>query len=208
VEPSYTFCVLLYGNYPELARRCLDSIIPLMHLNNVELRIGMNDCSVPTQDYVRELLNNDVVLSEHIYDIGGNIHKYPRMRQMFYDPRAPLSTYVVWFDDDAILTAANKEAWLRGLGKVMQDVDIVGAGRTQKLIDQQYLWIRDQPWYKGKPVPQNHVVTFFNGGWWCARSGDVGRARPAAGAARHALVSRHHARLRGSPRFRFPADWL
>jgi len=34
----------------------------------------------------------------------------------------------------------------------------------------QHLWVRDQPWYAGKPVPAGHKVKFVTGGWWTIRT--------------------------------------
>src|SRR4051812_533765 len=49
-QPTFSVCVLLYGDYPDLAERCLESIA-LLSDEKVEIRIGMNAVSETTRRF-------------------------------------------------------------------------------------------------------------------------------------------------------------
>ena len=92
----FTVCVLCYGPYPDLARRCLGSILTTIPRERMDLRIATNEASDDTLDFVRS------IGPDRLYVNTSNRKKYPVMREVFHDPQAPLrSNYVVWFDDDA-----------------------------------------------------------------------------------------------------------
>ncbi len=92
----FTVCVLCYGPYPDLAKRCISSILTTIPRERIDLRIATNEVSADTLDFVRS------VGPDHLYVNTHNRKKYPVMRDIFFDSQAPLRTnYLIWFDDDA-----------------------------------------------------------------------------------------------------------
>ena len=105
VYMEFTTFALLYGDYPDLARRCLGSLQDLP-LDRVELRLGIN--SVPddseTRAVIEDCVHQGYLARSNICESTDNIHKYPLMRRMFHDPDNPIVTpYTMWFDDDSYI---------------------------------------------------------------------------------------------------------
>ena len=168
-----TICVLLYGPYSHLAQRCLESIRQNMApLLPKHLRIGLNEPGASTFDYVQSLIQQNVVLPEHVVMSLGNIHKYPMMRYLLHGTFDPISTeFVMWFDDDSFIRS--DEAGRQLLSRVrtrMRASDkpaMCGSIYRITLTDAQRQWIEDQPWFAGIPVEKQ--MRFATGGWWTAR---------------------------------------
>jgi len=165
---NYTICVLLYGDYPDLALRCLKPLLPF--IGKVDLRIGMNAVGERTKSMVGELL--DLYADKiHVHESSENILKYPMMRRLLYDPTWPkLQDYVMWFDDDSCITSKIPMNWFWCLDADIERADMLGSLYSICLTGNQHLWIRDQPWFNHKPVEKNQKVTFATGGWWVIRS--------------------------------------
>lgn len=164
----YTICVLLYGNYPDLAKRCLDSILSISKLDSVKLRLGLNEISDATREYVNQY--SKLVSIDHIVEVTSEGRKYPTMRKMFYDKEIT-TPYVMWFDDDSYLRdPSNSEHWLTRVNSMMKTSDMIGSIYGQDLYANQKYWIESQPWFAGKTLLCNHRVRFATGGWWCCRA--------------------------------------
>ena len=172
-----TVCVLCYGPHPDLARRCLTDILKTVPRDRLDLRIAANAVVPETLDYLRTLSG------AKLYINSDNRHKYPVMRDMFWDEQRPLETnYVLWFDDDTWVVRPN---WLEELahiivnnhplgyrmfGNIMyHDLAIYGknGGRPDT-------WFRAGSWYRGKnfrlrgnqqETPNGSIIDFAVG--WC-----------------------------------------
>lgn len=165
---DFTVCVLMYGRHPDLARRCLDSIMSRLAPNQYKLRVGLNEVCAETRAYVRGL--HDGPLDLRVYESTENLHKYPMMRRMFYDSESPLRTpYLMWFDDDSYLIGHYRQ-WLDLVRDQMAKAVMIGGKYAMELSGNQHLWIQDQPWYTGKRVSPRDKVTFITGGWWTIRT--------------------------------------
>jgi hypothetical protein len=188
---DYTVAVLLYGDYPELAKRCLDSLIALPeHCKaHMQLRIKAVQAGTATAEYLDSTFGCD---SPHGFDswiikhADDNPGKYVQMRRMLcshnpdiclnktdtvLDVRTP---YVMWFDDDSYIQTPTQE-WYDELTAQMAEYTLVGDLRSNPLLGNQLEWIKAQHWYQGLPVPRNRsdryiVPTFAVGGWWCVHS--------------------------------------
>ncbi len=98
--PPVSICVLTYGNYPALARRCIESIRCNCDLSFYQLIVGANEVCPETHDYLQILAAAGEI--DHLELSPVNIHKCPMMRRMF----AAISTeYIWWFDDDSYIAA-------------------------------------------------------------------------------------------------------
>lgn len=185
-DPIFTICVLLYGDYPELAKRCLNSLLPFPDNPLCELRIGMNAVGKETREFVDTYCNfhNSCSVNTSLYADNENNGKYPMMRRMLnQDP--VFSPYVIWFDDDSYVISPTNIYYKR-LYDVMemnyasrQKRLMTGHLRYINLRGNQEEWIKDQPWYKDKQlqdIPADlsstlkrivQIKHFSVGGWWC-----------------------------------------
>lgn len=173
----FSLAVLLYGDYPELARRVLGSIRDSRPPASLvaDLRIGLNAVSPATEQVVRELCACQLRhLPCHVYRPPANAGKYPLMRRMFYDPKCPLADRVMWFDDDSHLEPSCDAAWWQTISRRSRSVIGAGGvlGKVYTILQRgnQHLGIRQQPWYAGKPVGPRHRFRFATGGWWVAET--------------------------------------
>lgn len=161
-SPKFTVCALLYGNHTDLARRCLEPVLKLSESGLVELRVGLNEASDDTSNYVTE--NRGLCT---IYEADPQIFKYPMMRRMFYEQ--PLTTdYVMWFDDDSYIKDPEPAEWLKSVETSMSSCDMLGSVYVIPYGNDQKAWCQTQPWYTGKPIKDK--PKFATGGWWCIRS--------------------------------------
>lgn len=162
--------MLFYGDYPRMAKRCLESILrsadPLVIK---EFRIGLNDVCEETRSLVvGHLAAQDI--PARIYEPERNVMKYPLMRRMFYDSHQPVETiYLMWFDDDSCLAPQTDRTWWLRVVSKLADADMLGHIWVQHTHGNQRVGIQAQPWYAGKSMTARHKFKFATGGWWAAR---------------------------------------
>jgi GT2 family glycosyltransferase len=100
-SPPATICVLVYGDYPDLASRCLESI--RLHCDRALFRciVGANCPGKMTLKILEELKAAGFI--DRLIISPVNINKCPMMRRMF----AEVDTeYIWWFDDDCCVTSS------------------------------------------------------------------------------------------------------
>jgi len=175
---QFTICALFYGKHPDLAERLLESLGRAGWADYFDMRVGLNNVCRDTETVLRRHIYvpiTDVYRGEQPY------YKYPLMRRMFHGtPDATLNDghpgidtkYTIWFDDDSWLLDSNRDPqlWFGILDDKMQNHAMVGAPYLMNLRGHQAQYIRDQPWFNGKPVPQHARISFITGGWWCIRT--------------------------------------
>jgi hypothetical protein len=166
-----TTCVLLYGDYPALARRVLAPLLPHRDAGRTHLRIGINAIGLETADYLQSVLAAD----DRVYGSGVNRGKYPLMRDMLYHDPVP-TPFVMWFDDDSFIRPQFERHFFTLWNDVLADdrFDLVGAAYWKDFRPGQEDWIRLQPWYTGQPMRTNPFTLngaslFAPGAWWIAR---------------------------------------
>ena len=168
----FTVCVLTHGEYEPTFRRCIDSIVGTYDFGSWvhEIRVGLNAPSSYTIGYVRSLKHAGILKTQSIFMEEENIYKYPLMRKMFYSQSNPITTpYVMWFDDDSFIKPDTQSFFARAASEI-KNADFLGHSKwVCRLSGNQHLWIRKQPWYKGKTVSRGMPVTFFLGAWWVGR---------------------------------------
>lgn len=94
--------VCCYGDYVNIAKRCLDSVINLSS-QNLNIHVGLNECGADTKNYCRNLLDNNKITT--LIESNININKDPMMRKLI---DCVNSDYFLWLDDDTFPT---KEGW-------------------------------------------------------------------------------------------------
>ena len=171
-------CVLLYGEYFDLHRKCINSILSTVPPKRMQLRVAGNALNEQSLDYLENLKRENLVHKTYINDT--NIKKYPAMRQMFYDMEDPITDkYVMWFDDDSI---ADKDTqWFTKLCSVIkknhaENYRYYGAKFFWNFNHEQIEWIKSRPWYRnrsfqmknGLESPNASKVMFATGGFWAA----------------------------------------
>lgn len=98
--PAVTICVLTYGDYPKLVRRCIESIRRHCDRKLYRLVVGANAVSAETAAYLKSLHRDGHI--DRVCASRRNLNKCPMMRRMF----AKVDTeFVWWFDDDSYVTA-------------------------------------------------------------------------------------------------------
>ena len=182
IPKETTICVLCYGDFPDLARRCIGSIIASCPAEKYELRVGLNECSPATIDYVQSVPEVD-----SIYLCRRNLNQCPMMARML----SRLDTeFVWWFDDDSHVTHPGALDYrLRVARECQATVGLWGEVYFNRTIaefaDEEELqsWLRRQSWYRGQPAPcgrckfepgyresGDQTWHFCAGGSWFARS--------------------------------------
>jgi len=178
MEPNreFSICVLLYGNYPDLARRCLESIEQSLREGKdfvADIRLGLNAVAPPVFDYVQEWAKQTAAkyrLPVILFLPPHNVGKYPLMRRMFFQPSFPLANYVMWFDDDSYLTP--RPGWWPRVHEAIRDAEMIG--QSQWVIPahgNQWEWVRTQPWFNPNSDPPWIIkdrphFRFCQGAWW------------------------------------------
>ena len=172
-----TVFVLCYGPHPELAKKCLGSLFASVPAERLDVRVATNQVPQATIDYLRTLPITKLYINSE------NRHKYPVMRDMFYDDQRPIATkYFLWLDDD---TWVVKPQWIDDLcqtiinnhhynfrmyGNLMYH-DLKHYSKNGGRPDQ---WFKSAKWYRNKQfrvrggqveAPNGSVIDFAVG--WC-----------------------------------------
>jgi hypothetical protein len=168
-----TVCCLLYGDYPQLAERCLTPLSKLYELG-VDTRIGCNDVSAGTEAVVNRLFDPAKGKLSLLHE-RPQVYKYPMMRRLF--ECSPITTkYVTWFDDDSYIKA-HPEDWVRRLEAFMDSTssDMVGSVYTMPVLPGQDQWRRLHcDWFLDRK--RDHAYTkFATGGWWAIKADVIKR---------------------------------
>lgn len=167
---SFTIGVLLYGDYPQLAERCLRSIAATVKATDLNLRVGLNQVSPRVSEWVKSW-----VPSSCIWEYPKNINKYPLFREMIHGATPVETDYFMWFDDDSWLEGYERGStnqqpyWLQLVDHAMTGADMIGSLYTMDFQGNQRDWLKTQSWYGGKD-PANRKIRFATGGWWTIKT--------------------------------------
>lgn len=191
VDGGLTIMVLCYGDYLELAQRCLEPIVRTVPSHRMSLRVFANTPSERLEIYLRALPLNVLQIFE-----PRQRPKYPLLRAALRDPHAPVLTpWVVWFDDDS---HAVHDDWCTKLCQAIHQTK----GTNQRMIgcikqhDVLQYADADDPWgywksgvwqqgrppqvcravrlIKGKPTRVTYDgIKFINGGFWAIKYHDA-----------------------------------
>jgi hypothetical protein len=151
-----TVCVLLYGEHPELARQCIESVRRYCPRGQYRLNVGSNAIGETTRRYLNELRCGGGL--EQWLDSEQNLNKCPMMRRMF----ATIETeFIWWFDDDSYVTSPEAfEAWVGAAQRSPVDTVMWGqlacCGSVETFapdIDDAPGFVRSAAWYRGLPPP-------------------------------------------------------
>ena len=163
-----TICVLLYGEYVQLHRRCINSILVNTPKDKYKLIVGCNEVNAQTLEWLGTELPRVGVDHEVIIE-AANTYKYPLMRKMF---ERNDSNWLIWFDDDSHIV--DNPEWLQQTAAFFQPGLNAGYhcfGKTYyyHLKTGQINWVKSAKWYKGREFRQNKghdTIDFCTGGFW------------------------------------------
>ena len=155
---KFLVLALFYGDHPQLAQRCGQTLRALWNTGRVDMRIGLNEvapASIATLDALLPDVEREVA--------NPQIFKYPMMRRLLANYRGD-ATHMMWFDDDSCLTPGTQpQLWLQAVARRAETAASLGSLYAQALTPEQQDWIRRQPWFTGQEVPD--TVAFNTGGW-------------------------------------------
>jgi GT2 family glycosyltransferase len=104
-----TICVLTFGDYPDLTRRAIGSILAHCPRSDYRLIVGANAVADETCSFLESIQQSGGI--DHLIVSKRNINKCPMMRRMFKRVETEL---IWWFDDDSfILDPAAFDHWRR-----------------------------------------------------------------------------------------------
>jgi len=163
-----TICLLMYGDFAELHKRCLNAVLATTPKDRVELRVGGNQLCRETDTYLRKLHESGDIAHLNISSV--NRRKYPVMRDLFREP--PLTTnWVIWLDDDTLCDTDS--GWLvKMLGVASANFDRncrwVGPHYKYRMNDSWREWCAQGGWYRSLPWPEDNKIGFATGSLWMA----------------------------------------
>jgi len=159
--------VLCYGDYPQLAKRCLTSIAEHARPGSVaEVIVICNVVSPATLAVIEEIRSQSLQVPSRVVIRTENPRKYPAMREVFHGTPQIATQYVMWFDDDSCIRPGFAGSFFDYMaGQLNQGPSLfVGQPWRWPLSAAQQQWIPTQPWYCGRPIKR--MVTFGQGAWW------------------------------------------
>lgn len=182
MSEKISICVLFYGDYTELARRCLRSVESSVSAGQSHIgdfRFGLNSVSPCVHQYVTawgQRIGKRYDIPVHCWQTRENAYKYPLMRRMFHD--TPLHELVMWFDDDSYLDDPLSSRWWPAMLAEAKQHDMIGQFWLMPVQGNQLAWIRQQPWFNpAVPLPPpkkkgyaKPAFEFCQGAWWVAKS--------------------------------------
>jgi hypothetical protein len=163
----WTAIALIYGDYPWLAKRCLDSWRQLPG-DQVRKVVLCNEVSDATRARVQAYYEAGEI--DVLYSSPTNLPKYVYMRKVLYDDAIMEGrNNLMWFDDDSYLKPLTLPGEvLKSLAACLQVGVMAGARYTMPYARGQRAWIKKQPWYD-EHRPIRNKIAFLTGGWWVAR---------------------------------------
>jgi GT2 family glycosyltransferase len=153
--PPVAICVLVYGDYPALARQSLGSIILHCERSQYELIVGANHPGPETLQFIKRL-EADASIDRLIVS-PNNINKSPMMRRMLAEAR---TEFIWWFDDDSYITAPSALSDRLAIARASHP-EVVMWGEEAYCDSPWNFWnaenaaefVRTAPWYRGLTPP-------------------------------------------------------
>lgn len=96
-----TVMVGCYGDYFDLHKRCIDSILMQDISSNIRILVAFNSVGDSTREYISEMSNTNNI---EVFETDGNIHKLGILKLLFSQVK---TKYAWWFDDDSFFTKSD-----------------------------------------------------------------------------------------------------
>lgn len=189
-----TIGVLTFGDYPQLARRAIDSIRTHCERSAYRLVVGANAVCDETRAYLETLERSGAI--DRLIVSEENITKLPMMRLMLED----VSTeFFWWFDDDSYVASPDALPDRLRIARSAPDTHVMWGHKFFFSHEHDFScgvdvsgYVRRAPWFRGIDPPSwNHGGDgrwfFITGGCWVIRT----QALRAIGWPDLGLVKRH-----------------
>lgn len=165
--------VLLYGDFPQLAQRVLDSIQASPGCEWIsDYRLGLHAVSEATWDIVRRWTRQMVSAGFPVgwYCPDTNILKYPTMQRMLRDPYMSIADCVAWLDDDTYCRRSWNDIVEDGIHHLEQGW-LAGQYRWYSVVPGYDRFLQDCFGWTNSPFCSDDQpkIRFCIGGWWMAR---------------------------------------
>jgi len=99
MNPEVTICILVFGDFLDLAHRVCESIVMCSSGSVCHLVVGANAPGKATLRYLEQLQSDGLI--DRLVVSTANINKCPMMRRMFEGIE---TEFTWWFDDDSFIT--------------------------------------------------------------------------------------------------------
>lgn len=177
VGGKVTIFVLFYGDFFDLHKKCLTSLLATVQHRRMDLRVGSNALGAESLALIEEYVAQGFITKHYRHET--NDYKYPVMREMFWDDSCPITTkWVLWFDDDS--TCDVETNWFNILATHIaqhhkgRDAHMIGANFVWSANERQRAIMASRPWYKNRPwrdskgqgSPNGNRIIFAVGGFW------------------------------------------
>lgn len=171
-----TFCILLYGDFFPMHKRCLSAVLRTVPKERRILFVGSNELCSDSVKYVTQLVESGDIAVHFRH--ASNDRKYPVMREMFHHPQHRIETpYLIWLDDDTFVD--KDRLWFSKLGECIVKNHPIG----DRCFGPLYFWtltpsqrqaMRRSRWFKGRAwsdrvgreSPNEVMVPFASGSFW------------------------------------------
>lgn len=167
--------LLMYGDFPHLHKRVLDSLQTFA--KGIRVKVWCNQVCDSTLLRLSKLKEDTRWL---VYFSSENKPKYQVMRQLFDHFKRPVgerdeAKWVVWLDDDSFI---RDHDWFERTTKFIEDnpeAAYIGQCWYVHYLSGQQEFVKDSKWYKGvdvemcptkKPGVKKPGISFAQGGYW------------------------------------------
>lgn len=150
-----TIYALLYGNYHDLHKQLLYTLLPDVPKNEARVVLWCNTVCAQTKEMIRKFVQKGAPL--HYFFSDENVPKYEVMRRLFRKKHPPTTPWIVWFDDDSYIEKRNWWQKTREFVEAKKDENICYVGQrwfVHHLLGQAE-FIKAAEWYKGLPFEQH-----------------------------------------------------
>lgn len=165
----YNFDILVccYGDYYDIAYRCLNSVIDLSS-TKLNIHVGLNECGKDTKYYCRNLLDYNKITT--LIESNINLNKDPMMRKLI---DCVSNDYFLWLDDDSYVTESGWD--LKVVDHISNnDFDISGFPHVSNRLawpyndPPYYEYLSQRPWFNNIIKSNEEGCVFPVGGCWIA----------------------------------------
>ncbi|MEP6670853.1 MAG: glycosyltransferase [Chthoniobacter sp.] len=152
---SVSICVLTYGDFPDLARRCIESILKHCPRSDYRLLVGANAPNERTKEYLEALEAEGTI--DTLICSAENINKCPMMRRLFEQVE---TEYIWWFDDDSWIDDPNAFALWLGVARAASPETMIWGRKYFVSHEHEFSygrdpveWVRRASWFSGRQPP-------------------------------------------------------
>ena len=153
LDGRMTLCVHLTGDQPEMHRKCLGMLLLGTQSQRRQIRVVCSGVSNSTLEFLSALEGSSNVDSYLAAEAG--VSKWEALQLLLEDSSNPITDrWLAWFDTTA--RPGPDPQWYPKLASAIchhqkAAVRLLGQLAVQPYTLQQMAWIKERPWYRGRP---------------------------------------------------------